>query len=90
MQHGRVRVNAIDPGTTLTDSVIRNVTGDAMEHRLARIPLGRLGEPSDIAAAVAFLASDDSAWITVHAGCGWRYLCRPSLKHNKTGSKECG
>lgn len=35
-----------------------------MERLLTRIPLGRLGKPEDMAAAVAFLASDDAAFIT--------------------------
>jgi NAD(P)-dependent dehydrogenase (short-subunit alcohol dehydrogenase family) len=57
-----VRVNLVAPGTTRT----RN--WDDREDDLKRIarayPLGRVGEPEDIAAAVAFLASADAAWIT--------------------------
>jgi NAD(P)-dependent dehydrogenase (short-subunit alcohol dehydrogenase family) len=63
-QYGRsgVRFNLITPGTIRT----RNWDGRADQlERLARMyPLGRVGEPDDIAAATAFLASDDAAWIT--------------------------
>lgn len=57
-----VRVNVVAPGT------IRTRVWDGQEGGADRLrplyPLGRVGEPSDIAAAVAFLASDDAAWIT--------------------------
>jgi NAD(P)-dependent dehydrogenase (short-subunit alcohol dehydrogenase family) len=60
--HQGVRFNLIAPGT------IRTRVWDSQPaslERLARLyPLGRVGEPDDIAAAVAFLASDDAAWIT--------------------------
>jgi NAD(P)-dependent dehydrogenase (short-subunit alcohol dehydrogenase family) len=63
-QYGRrgVRFNLITPGTIRT----RNWDNQAEQlERLARMyPLGRVGEPEDIAAATAFLASDDAAWIT--------------------------
>ncbi|MQY15258.1 putative oxidoreductase [Streptomyces sp. RB5] len=60
--HG-VRVNLVAPGT------IRTRAWDGREQTLAAVaanvyPLGRVGEPSDVAAAVAFLASADAAWIT--------------------------
>jgi meso-butanediol dehydrogenase / (S,S)-butanediol dehydrogenase / diacetyl reductase len=61
-----IRVNAIGPGTTLTEGVVRNVSAEAMDHRLSRTPLKRLGRPSDIADAAVFLASDESAWINGH------------------------
>lgn len=57
-----VRVNLVAPGTVRTR--VWDGREDALD-RLARIyPLGRVGEPTDIAAAIAFLASDDAAWIT--------------------------
>lgn len=67
-----VTVNSVLPGLTRTgviDTVPRHVIDDAE----ARTPLGRLGEPSDIADVVAFLASDAGRWITgqtIHAAGG--------------------
>ncbi|MFB4423810.1 SDR family NAD(P)-dependent oxidoreductase [Streptomyces sp. QL37] len=57
-----VRVNLVAPGTIRTDAWAGR---DAeLERAAALYPLGRVGEPDDIAAAVAFLASRDAAWIT--------------------------
>jgi NAD(P)-dependent dehydrogenase (short-subunit alcohol dehydrogenase family) len=57
-----VRVNAIAPGTVRT-RVWDGQPGGA--DRMAPLyPLGRVGEPEDIAAAVAYLASSDAAWVT--------------------------
>ena len=61
----RVRVNAICPGTIrtrLTADIIERAERDAAEGR--QIPLGRVGEPEDIARCALFLASDDAAWIS--------------------------
>jgi meso-butanediol dehydrogenase/(S,S)-butanediol dehydrogenase/diacetyl reductase len=59
-----IRVNAVAPGT------IRTRVWDGQEGRADRMtslyPLGRVGQPADVAAAVAFLASPDAAWITGH------------------------
>ena len=57
-----IRVNAVAPGTVRT-RVWEGQDGGADRLR-PLYPLGRVGEPSDIAAAVAFLASDDASWIT--------------------------
>ncbi len=58
-----ITVNLIAPGfvaTAMTDAL-----GEAQRQKLAAaIPLGRLGQPADIAAAAVFLASDEAAWIT--------------------------
>lgn len=61
----RIRVNAICPGTIrtrLTADIIERVERDAKEGQ--GIPLGRVGEPEDIARCALFLASDDAAWIS--------------------------
>jgi NAD(P)-dependent dehydrogenase (short-subunit alcohol dehydrogenase family) len=59
-----IRVNTVAPGT------IRTRNWDDQEGGADRMrplyPLGRVGEPEDVAAAVAFLASSDAAWITGH------------------------
>jgi 2-hydroxycyclohexanecarboxyl-CoA dehydrogenase len=57
----RIRVNAVAPGPTDTRMVDRNGLTPAF---LDTIPLRRIGRPADVAAAVAFLCSDDAAWIT--------------------------
>jgi NAD(P)-dependent dehydrogenase (short-subunit alcohol dehydrogenase family) len=61
----RIRVNAICPGTIrtrLTADIIERAEREAAEGR--QIPLGRVGEPEDIARCALFLASDDAAWIS--------------------------
>jgi NAD(P)-dependent dehydrogenase (short-subunit alcohol dehydrogenase family) len=68
-----IRVNAVCPGTVVTPLVERNWVQkglDVEERRTAGArdyPLGRLGEPDDIANAVLFLASDEASWITGQA-----------------------
>lgn len=60
-----VTVNAVAAGYIDTD-IWSSVAEDMREAMLAMIPLGRRGEPEEIAKAVAFLASDDAAYITGH------------------------
>ncbi|WP_206452802.1 SDR family NAD(P)-dependent oxidoreductase [Aurantimonas marina] len=62
--HG-IRVNAIGPGSIMTD-MLRAVAEDKEASRriLSRTPLGRIGQPEEIAAIAAFLASDDASYIT--------------------------
>jgi NAD(P)-dependent dehydrogenase (short-subunit alcohol dehydrogenase family) len=64
--HG-VRVNCVAPGRTLT-AINQHLLSDPKQYAeaLERIPLGRFGDPRDIAQAMAFLASDASAYITGH------------------------
>ena len=58
-----ITVNAIAPGFIDTD--MTEVLSDAVkENSRKQIPLGRFGKPEDVAAAVAFLASDDAGYIT--------------------------
>jgi glucose 1-dehydrogenase len=62
--HG-IRVNAIAPGLTRTPmSEGGFLSGRMGEEFLARTPLGRFGEPDDIARVAAFLCSEDGGWIT--------------------------
>jgi NAD(P)-dependent dehydrogenase (short-subunit alcohol dehydrogenase family) len=65
-RHG-VRVNAVAPGRTLT-AINRHLLTDPLQRAdaLQRIPLGRFGEPEDIARTIAFLASDAASYITGH------------------------
>lgn len=68
-----ITVNNVLPGATRTDALARGVSTDVVERAVANTPLGRLGEPDDIADIVAFLASDEARWITgqsVAAGGG--------------------
>jgi 3-oxoacyl-[acyl-carrier protein] reductase len=59
----KVRVNAVSPGMIETDmsQVVRNLAGDRIKDA---IPLRRVGQPREIAAVVAFLASDDASYLT--------------------------
>jgi len=59
----QVTVNVVAPGLVETD-MTRAITADAKNDWRSQIPLGRLGSPDEIAAAVGFLASDDAAYIT--------------------------
>lgn len=59
-----VRVNSILPGHTNTPATEGNFTGELGEKILAGTPLGRFGEPEDIAPLAVFLASQDSHWVT--------------------------
>lgn len=62
--HG-IRVNAIGPGSIMTD-ILRGIATDkaAKNKLLSRTPLGRVGEPEEIAAVASFLASADASYIT--------------------------
>jgi len=63
--HG-IRVNGIGPGTIATEMARAAVLGSDEGRRriLSRTPLGRLGEPEEVAAIAAFLASDDASYLT--------------------------
>jgi 3-oxoacyl-[acyl-carrier protein] reductase len=58
-----IRVNAVAPGFTATE-ILSNMPEKIIEGMKARTPLGRLGEPRDIANAYLFLASDEASFIT--------------------------
>jgi NAD(P)-dependent dehydrogenase (short-subunit alcohol dehydrogenase family) len=63
-----IRVNALCPGPVNTPLLKELFAADAerAQRRLVHVPMGRFGEPEEIAAAVAFLASDDSSFITAN------------------------
>jgi NAD(P)-dependent dehydrogenase (short-subunit alcohol dehydrogenase family) len=64
--HG-IRVNAVAPGTTSTEMTKAALaTEEGMAWQLARIPMGRVGRPDDVAAAVLFLCSADASYVTGH------------------------
>jgi len=58
-----VTVNVIAPGYVETD-MVRAVAADVLEKIVARIPVGRLGKPEEIARAVLFLVADEAGFIT--------------------------
>ena len=58
-----ITVNAIAPGYIATD-MTDQITDQAKESLITKIPLGRIGSPSDIAASALFLASDEAGYIT--------------------------
>jgi 3-oxoacyl-[acyl-carrier protein] reductase len=62
----KIRVNSLNPGLIETEGThSAGVIGSDMETGVvAQTPLGRIGQPSDIASIAVFLASDDSAWLT--------------------------
>jgi 3-oxoacyl-[acyl-carrier protein] reductase len=73
----KIRVNSINPGMVVTEGTqSTGVIGSDMEAAVvSQTPLGRLGQPDDIAAVAVFLASDDARWLTgeqVFAGGGLR------------------
>jgi len=73
----KIRVNTINPGMIETEGVHAAgfVGSDFQKHAEAQTPLGRIGQPEDVATVATFLASDDSGWITgesLRAGGGYR------------------
>lgn len=72
-----IRINAIAPGYTRSEGTASEglMSEDSIKHYASITPLGRLGEPEDIAAAAVFLASEAAAWIsgeTIRVGGGAR------------------
>jgi len=71
-----IRVNAINPGVVVTEGFkAAELEGDFEQFMISQTPLGRSGQPEDIATLVAFIASDDAGWVTgslIDAAGGWR------------------
>lgn len=70
-RHG-VRVNVVQPGPTATEMQIGGWSEEQVARLASIIPLGRLGQPEDVAKAIVFLSSEDASYITgsVLAVCG--------------------
>lgn len=73
----KIRVNSVNPGFIQTEGThAAGIVGSDFEKQaVSRTPLGRTGQPADIAAVTAFLASEDAAWVngqTIHAAGGFR------------------
>ncbi|MDA0565652.1 SDR family oxidoreductase [Streptomonospora sp. S1-112] len=62
----RVRVNAVAPGYTADTGMVARIDDASLKEIVGRVALERLARPEEIAAAVAFLASDEAAYITGH------------------------
>jgi 3-oxoacyl-[acyl-carrier protein] reductase len=61
-----IRVNALNPGMVVTEGAqsLGIMESDFEKQTVAQTPLGRVGQPNDIASVAVFLASDDSKWLT--------------------------
>ena len=62
----QIRVNSLNPGLTVTEGLksVGFAEGEFADHTLSITPLGRIGQPEDIAKVAVFLASDDAKWVT--------------------------
>ena len=60
-----IRVNAIGPGSIMTEMLAAVATDETARRKvLSRTPLGRIGDPEEIAAIAAFLCSEDASYVT--------------------------
>ena len=59
----KITVNVIAPGPVATKLFLDGKSDDDIKPIVQRTPLGRLGEPDDIARTISFLVSDDGGWI---------------------------
>ena len=81
LQYARcnIRCNAVLPGLIATDAAMNNMTPEFRDLFLKHVPLGRMGKPEDIAAAVLYYASDASSYVTgmIHEVAGGYALGTP-------------
>lgn len=73
----KIRVNSVNPGMVVTEGIQAAgfIGSDFEKEAVQRTPLGRIGQPQDIASIAAFLASDESLWVNgqaIHAAGGFR------------------
>jgi NAD(P)-dependent dehydrogenase (short-subunit alcohol dehydrogenase family) len=87
-----IRVNALAPGVVRTPLMAEQLADPGVERAfLERIPCGGIGEPADVAGAVAFLASDAASWITgatIPVDGGMRLRGHPKLLLTTTPNQE--
>ncbi len=62
-KHG-IRVNCLAPSAVLNDRMQRFMSAEQLDELAAKFPLGRIGQPDDVAQAVLYLASSASSWVT--------------------------
>ncbi len=85
----RITVNAVAPGVVLTE-MGKSIPEEVRAEMLKSIPLGRFGEPSEIAGVILFLCSDLASYVTgqvIHASGGWWVMSprapRPCARRRK-------
>lgn len=61
-----ITANAVSPGLVATDMIKKELSSKAGKEKAKSIPVGRIAEPSEIGAAIAYLASDEAGYITGH------------------------
>ncbi|MFT3852984.1 MAG: SDR family oxidoreductase [Ilumatobacteraceae bacterium] len=86
----RIRVNCISPGVTATPPVVSRLFAipGAEEAYIGRIPYGRAADPSEMASAVMFLASDEASYITgtnLTVDGGWAVNGSPDMRAARAG-----
>jgi 3-oxoacyl-[acyl-carrier protein] reductase len=59
-----IRINCLAPSAILNEKMAAHMTGEQREQLAATFPLGRIGQPGDVAAAATFLLSDQASWLT--------------------------
>ena len=62
----QITVNTVSPGMTETDLLLNSTPREVLDNFAKQTPLGRLGQPDDIADVVAFLCSDEARWLTAN------------------------
>jgi NAD(P)-dependent dehydrogenase (short-subunit alcohol dehydrogenase family) len=80
LNHHKICVNTISPDPIDTLAVRLTVSEQLMKNLVSTVPFGRMGNPDEVAKAVAFLESDDSSYIT-----GIELFCR---RRHSTNLKE--
>ena len=69
-----ITVNAVAPGAIATDMLAAQLTMEEQEDLADQIPMGRLGQPADVAAMVRFLCQEEAGYVTgqvLHVNGGW-------------------